>query len=137
MRLNLISHSTNIETLIATSMLTTTSGAQPSTLFERLKERPEKVNEVVGRVELQHGNILEHNRLIWEIMASEDELLQVLLNLKFFNVTKVQKDKWLISGNLRSVVEYSNKYSDDFRDQIIKSIKDISPRIYEFIEGSK
>jgi hypothetical protein len=118
-------------------MLTTTSGAQPSTLFERLKERPEKVNEVVGRVELQHGNILEHNRLIWEIMASEDELLQVLLNLKFFNVTKVQKDKWLISGNLRSVVEYSNKYSDDFRDQIIKSIKDISPRIYEFIEGSK
>lgn len=137
MRLNLISHSTNIETLIATSMLTTTSGAQPSTLFERLKERPEKVNEVVGRVELQHGNILEHNRLIWEIMASEDEVLKVLLNSKFFNVTKVQKDKWLISGNLRTVVEYSNKYSDDFIDKIIKSIKDISPRIHEFIEGSK
>ena len=72
MRLNLISYSPNIETLIATSMLTTTSGAQPSILFERLKERPEKVQEIVERVEVQHGNILEHNRLMWDRNATQN-----------------------------------------------------------------
>ena len=136
MRINLISYSPNIETLIATSMLTTTSGAQPSILFERLKERPEKVQEIVERVEVQHGNILEHNRLIWELVATENEVLQILLNSKFFNITKIKAGKWLISGNLRTVVEYSNQYFDDFRAMIIESIRDASPRIYEFIEGS-
>ena len=56
--------------------------------------------------------------------------------LKFFNITKIKAGKWLISGNLRTVVEYSNQYFDDFRAMIIESIRDASPRIYEFIEGS-
>ena len=48
----------------------------------------------------------------------------------------IKAGKWLISGNLRTVVEYSNQYFDDFRAMIIESIRDASPRIYEFIEGS-
>jgi len=52
MKLHLITHSPNIETMIATSMLTTTSGAMPSTLYNRLSVKPEKVADIVGRIEV-------------------------------------------------------------------------------------
>ena len=135
MRLRLVSYTPNIETLIATSMLTTTSGAQPSVLFERLINRPEKVKNVINRIEVQHGNILEHNRIIWELDATKDELLNILLNSKFFNVTKIADSKWLISTSLRTIVEYSQKYSDQFIEIIIDSIKEISPQIHKLIKN--
>jgi hypothetical protein len=131
----LVSYTPNIETLIATSMLTTTSGAQPSVLFERLINRPEKVKNVINRIEVQHGNILEHNRIIWELDATKDELLNILLNSKFFNVTKIADSKWLISTSLRTIVEYSQKYSDQFIEIIIDSIKEISPQIHKLIKN--
>ena len=134
MRLRLVSYTPNIETLIATSMLTTTSGAQPSVLFERLINRPEKVKNVINRIEVQHGNILEHNRVIWELDATKDELLNILLNSKFFNVTKIADSKWLISTSLRTIVEYSQKYSDQFIEIIIDSITEISPQIHKLIK---
>ncbi len=135
MRLRLVSYTPNIETLIATSMLTTTSGAQPSVLFERLINRPEKVKNVINRIEVQHGNILEHNHIIWELDATKDELLNILLNSKFFNVTKIADSKWLISTSLRTIVEYSQKYSDQFIEIIIDSIKEISPQIHKLIKN--
>jgi len=134
LRLRLVSYTPNIETLIATSMLTTTSGAQPSVLFERLINRPEKVKNVINRIEVQHGNILEHNRVIWELDATKDELLNILLNSKFFNVTKIADSKWLISTSLRTIVEYSQKYSDQFIEIIIDSITEISPQIHKLIK---
>ncbi|MFC1802441.1 hypothetical protein ACFL0D_00575 [Thermoproteota archaeon] len=134
MKLSLVAKSPFIETMIATSMLTTTSGAMPSTLFNRLLMKPKKVNDVVGRIEVQHGNILEHNRLIWKLEASKEKVLDILLRTKFFNITKVNETTWVLSGSLRTLVEYHQVYSDEFSEMMVESIKEVSPHIHTFIK---
>jgi len=133
MKLRLIAHSPNIETMIATSMLTTTSGAMPSTLYNRLLAKPEKVADIVGRIEVQHGNILEHNRLVWRLEATRDEVLSIMLGSRFFNITETGKDQWAVSSNLRTLVEYHQVHSDEFSDLLVDSIKEVAPQIYGFI----
>jgi hypothetical protein len=137
MKLHLVAHSPNIETVIATSMLTTTSGALPSILFNRLLVNPQKVKEVIGRIEVQHGNILEHNRLVWKLEANADEVLDIMLRSRFFNITKVSKGHWVVSGNLRTIVEYNRANENEFSEQLIESIKEITPNIYKFIRRPK
>jgi hypothetical protein len=133
MNLHLITHSPNIETMIATSMLTTTSGAMPSTLYNRLLAKPEKVADIVGRIEVQHGNILEHNRLVWKLEASKDEVLSIMLGSRFFNITEAGKDKWVVSSNLRTLVEYHQTHRDGFSELLVESIKEAAPQVYQFI----
>jgi hypothetical protein len=137
MKLHLVAHSPNIETVIATSMLTTTSGALPSILFNRLLVNPQKVKEVINRIEVQHGNILEHNRLVWKLEANADEVLDIMLRSRFFNITKVSKGHWVVSGNLRTIVEYNRANENEFSEQLIESIKEITPNIYKFIRRPK
>jgi hypothetical protein len=137
MKLHLVAHSPNIETIIATSMLTTTSGALPSILFNRLLVNPQKVKEVINRIEVQHGNILEHNRLVWKLEANADEVLDIMLRSRFFNITKVSKGHWVVSGNLRTIVEYNRANENEFSEQLIESIKEITPNIYKFIRRPK
>ncbi len=136
MKLQLVSFSPDIETMIATSMLTTTSGALPSTLFDRLKSKPEKVADIVGRVEVQHGNILEHNRLVWSLEANRDEILDIMLRTKFLNITEIG-EKWVISGNLRSIIELHQLEQTEFTDALVETVKTASPRIYDFIRRSE
>ena len=137
MKLSLVAYSPDIETMIATSMLTTTSGALPSTLFNRLKANPEKVADIVGRVEVQHGNILEHNRLVWRLEASRDEVLEVMLRSKFFNITEAGPDTWVLSCNLRTIAEYHQLQPYELSKQLVESIKEAAPHVYGFIKGGK
>lgn len=137
MKLSLIANSPDMETMIATSMLTTTSGAMPSTLYDRLKAKPEKVADIVGRVEVQHGNILEHNRLVWRLEATRGEVLDIMLRSKFFNITEAGPDTWVLSCNLRTIAEYHQIHPDEFSRQLIESINEAAPHVYGFIEGDK
>ena len=133
MKLSLIAYSPDIETMIATSMLTTTSGAMPSTLYNRLLANPEKVHGIVGRIEVQHGNILEHNRLVWRLEATRDEILSIMLGSKFFNISEAGDNVWAVSCNLRTIVEYHQANRDEFSEKLVESIKDAAPQIYSFI----
>jgi len=134
-KLSLIAHSPDVETLIATSMLTTTSGAAPSTLYDRLRSRPVKVADVVSRASVQHGNILEHNRFIWRLEASRDEVLEILLRSKYFNVTEASPGVWVLSCSLRTIAEYHQTHPDRFSRALLESIKEAVPHIYGFISG--
>lgn len=133
MRLELVAHTPNVETMIATSMLTTTSGAQPSTLYDRLLNKPGKVKEIVGRAEVQHGNILEHNRLVWLLEATDGEVLETTLDTSFLTFTKLSENKWLLSGNLRTVVEYAQRKKTPLTDALAASAKNVAPDI-RFLE---
>ena len=136
MRVKLVNHTQNIETLIATSMLTTTSGAQPSILYDRLLHKPKKIKDIVGRLEVQHGNILEHNRLTWIVESSPDEVLEILLRNRFFTFTRLAESRWLVSSNLRTVVEYASSNDNEFSKQILESISSIAPQVHSFVKGS-
>ena len=134
MKLELVAHTPNVETMIATSMLTTTSGAQPSTLYDRLLSKPEKVREVVGRAEVQHGNILEHNRLVWMLEATGDEVLEATLDTRFLTFTRLEEKRWLVSGNLRTVVEYAQSKKTPLTAALVASVKDVAPNVHGFLE---
>ena len=129
MKLRLLVSTPAVETLIATAMLTTTSGASPSSLFHRLSANQAKVAEIVGKIEVQHGSILEHNRLNWFLEAEEGEILTILLVNKFFNVTRLGSDRWLLSANLRTVLEYQVE-GDEFSGLLMASIENLVPSIY-------
>ena len=137
MRIRLIANTPNVEVMVATSMLTTTSGAQPSTLYDRLQSNPEKVRQVVERLEVQHGNVLEHNRLIWLVQASSEEIMDVLLCTRHLSFNRLADTKWLMSGNLRAVVEYSQHKDTEFARRLIESVKGVAPTIHRSIRRDK
>jgi hypothetical protein len=133
LRLELVAHTPNVETMIATSMLTTTSGAQPSTLYDRLLKRPEKVKEVVGRAEVQHGNILEHNRLVWMLEATDGVVLEAALDTNYLKFTRLDDGVWLLSGNLRAVIDYAQRKKTPLTDALVASAKSVAPNL-RFLE---
>ncbi len=135
MKQDLIYHTPNVETLIATAMLTTTSGAKPSTLFNRLKEKKERVADVLGRLEAQHGSILEHNRLVWLLEAAEGEVLDLALRSRFLAITRLGDDRWLLSANLRTVVELAVE-DDPFAKSLAASIQEVAPNLNFSSSGS-
>lgn len=126
MYLALVYHTPDVETLIATAMLTTTSGAMPSTLYNRLIEKKRRVADVVGRLEAQHGSTLEHNRLVWLLEATEGEVLNLALRSRFLAITKLGDGRWLLSANLRTVVELAAE-ADPFARSLAESIQEVAP----------
>lgn len=128
MKLDLVYHAPDVETLIATAMLTTTSGAQPSTLYNRLKEKKERVADVVGRLEAQHGSTLEHNRLVWLLEAAEGEVLDLALRSRFLAITRLGDGRWLLSANLRTVVELARD-DDPIARSLADSIQEVAPNL--------
>ncbi len=128
MKARLLASTPAVETLVATAILTTTSGVAPSMLFHRLFGEPGRVVDVVGRLEVQHGSVLEHNRFSWLLEAEEGEVLKVLLRSRFFSFTRLGAKSWLVSANLRTVVEHQAEGGELGR-LLIESISGVAPTI--------
>ena len=128
MKLRLLASTPAVETLIATAMLTTTSGATPSTLFHKLYANSGKVIDIVKRLEVQHGSIMEHNRLSWLLEAEETEVLKVLLRNKFFTFTRLGSRSWLVSADLRTIIEYCVD-GDEFGELLMDSLAIVAPTV--------
>lgn len=135
MKLDLVYHTPDVESLIATAMLTTTSGARPSILYNRLIEKKRRVAEVVGRIEAQHGSTLEHNRLVWLLEAAEGEVIDLALRSRFLAITRLGDDRWLLSANLRTVVELAVE-DDPFAKSLAASIQEVAPNLNFSSSGS-
>lgn len=137
MKLELVAHTPQVEALIATAMLTTMSGVSPSTLFHSLRGNPERVTRVVGRLEVHHGSILEHNRLCWVLEADEGMVLDILLRCSFLSFTRLGESKWLVSANLRTVADFAESRRDAFAEALVESIREVTPTIYARLEKGK
>ena len=135
MKLELVAHTPDIETLIATAMLTTTSVSNPSDILQMLKKKPARVSRLVGRVEVHHGSILDHNRLCWLMETSEGEVLNIVLRHRFFSFTRLGDSKWLLSANLRTAISYALQHRDSFSEDLIESLRDVAPTIHRKICG--
>jgi len=110
---------------------------KPSKLFRLLLEAPEKTSHLLRRIETHHGSILEHNRLYWILEADDSEVLNVLLCNRFFTFTKIDESKWLMSANLRSVVELHKVCRSEFSSKLVESLAEVAPNIYNSIKGGK
>lgn len=135
MKIDLITHTTDADVIIATAVLTTTSRSRPSTLFQRLQKDPERVADILGRIEVQHGSILDHNRLCWRVEASDSEVLEVLLKHRFFSFTRLGGNRWLMSSNLRTAVRYIQDYKNSFSEALTDTIPGCLTTILSKIRG--
>lgn len=55
MKLELVAYTHDVEVLIAAAMLTTSSSSKPSTIFHSLEKDLERMERLVGRIEVQNG----------------------------------------------------------------------------------
>ena len=85
----------------------------------------------MSRIEVQHGSIMEHNRLIWVLEADEKEILEVLLKNQFFHFTRLAPERWMVSGNLRAVLEYVSSNEGELSFALIESIQSFAPHVYK------
>lgn len=56
-------------------------------------------------MELGHYDILEHNSITWLVDASEKDILSLLDSSKFFETSQVDEERWIVTTNLRVLVE--------------------------------
>jgi hypothetical protein len=62
-------------------------------------------------LELGHYDILEHNSITWLVDASEKDILSLLDSSKFFETSRVDEEKWIVTTNLRVLVELARAQS--------------------------
>jgi hypothetical protein len=70
----------------------------------------ERVGGLLKRaLELGHYDILEHNSITWLAGAEEKDILALLDTSKFFETSRLDGKRWLITTNLRVLVEMARK----------------------------
>ncbi|RLI05299.1 hypothetical protein DRO24_06005, partial [Candidatus Bathyarchaeota archaeon] len=126
MRLRLIASTPDIEALIAAAILTTT-GRRPSEAYEALKRGPRRAGRIVERLEFHHGSVFEHNRLCWLLEAEAEEILELLLRSRFLQFSRIGEGRWLMSANLRTVIEYVRRHRDPMAEHLLESIREVAP----------
>lgn len=137
MKLELMSFTPHLEEIIATAVLTTTTGSAPSKIIQRLSKNPEKIKQVLEGLQLQHGSVLEHNRINWLMEASSSEVLDLLLVSRFLRATKLRDEFWLLSANLRTVVEVVTSERGPLRDALLDSMKVFAPTMFRCLGGNQ
>jgi hypothetical protein len=66
----------------------------------------ERISGLLKRsLELGHYDILEHNSITWLVEADENDILSLLNSSKFFETSRVDQERWIITTNLRVLVE--------------------------------
>jgi len=138
MRLRLLAHTPDVEELIATAALTTASRRTPHEIYERLRERADKVEKVLRGIILKHGTVLEHNRLVFLAEADEREMLSTLLANRFFEATRLGEGRWLLSCSLRtalSVLMSDADVPEGLREGLSEALGEVAPTIWRRVSG--
>jgi DNA-directed RNA polymerase sigma subunit (sigma70/sigma32) len=66
----------------------------------------ERIGGLLKRaLELGHYDILEHNSITWLAEAEEKEIISLMESSKFFETSQIDEKQWLITTNLRVLVE--------------------------------
>jgi len=95
---------------------------------EKLKKA---LKTAVGR---GHYSVLEHNRALWLVEgASEREILRLPVKHKFLEISRVGDDAWVLSANLRVVLEMARSEKNELVDKLVGSMRRVSPTFAELI----
>ena len=140
MEMRLLAATPDVELLIATAMLTTSSDETPADIYVALKGNEKRVHKLLKRLILKHGSVLEHNRLVFLAEADENEVLALLLAHRFFEVSRLEERKWLLSCNLRTVLETlmgegRERLPEGVREALITALKQVAPRLHQRVMG--
>jgi len=67
--------------------------------------------------------------------ATEGEVLEILLNNRFFSFTRLDNSVWLLSSNLRTAIRYAQRCQDSFSEALTESLREVAPAIMNNIGG--
>jgi len=98
----------------------------------------ERISGLLKRsLELGHYDILEHNSITWLIEADEKDILSLLNSSKFFETSRVDQHRWIVTTNLRVLVELarSNEPSS-LSEELIATLNTAAPNIAAVIAPS-
>ena len=66
----------------------------------------ERISGLLKRsLELGHYDILEHNSITWLVEADDEDILSLLDSSKFFETSRIDNQRWIVTTNLRVLVE--------------------------------
>ena len=66
----------------------------------------ERISGLLKRsLELGHYDILEHNSITWLVEAEDDDILSLLDSSRFFETSRIDNQRWIVTTNLRVLVE--------------------------------
>lgn len=91
----------------------------------------ERVGGLLKRaLELGHYDILEHNSITWLAEAEEKDILALLDSSKFFETSRLDEKRWLITTNLRVLVELARKGSrQSLTKELVASLGAAAPNV--------
>ena len=141
MSVRLLSYEPDLERVCAAAMRSCYSPHPGYVLFnhtsqEKLLEGErifdaERIGGLLKRaLELGHYDILEHNSITWLAEVDEREILSLMESSKFFETSQIDEKRWLVSTNLRVLVELarSPKGTPLMRD-LVATLQEAAPII--------
>lgn len=91
----------------------------------------ERVGGLLKRaLELGHYDILEHNSITWLAEADEKDILALLDTSRFFETSRLDENRWLITTNLRVLVELARKNAQrPLTKELVASLSTAAPTV--------
>src|SRR2546425_12847242 len=91
----------------------------------------ERISGLLKRaLELGHYDILEHNSITWLAEAKEKEILFLMESSKFFETSQIDERRWLITTNLRVLVELARSANHlPLTKELVATLNEAAPII--------
>ena len=81
-------------------------------------------------LELGHYDILEHNSITWLVEAGEKDVLSLMNSSKFFETSRVDEERWIVTTNLRVLVELARaKNPTLLNKELVSTLNSAAPNI--------
>ncbi len=147
MRVRLVAYEPDMERVCAAAMRSCYSPHPGYQLFthtspDKLLEGEkvfdqERIGGLLKRaLELGHYDILEHNSLTWLAETEEKDILALLDSSKFFETSRLNENRWLITTNLRVLVELTRKPAQQsLTKELVASLGTAAPNVGAVLAG--
>ena len=91
----------------------------------------ERITGLLKRsLELGHYDILEHNSITWLVEADEKDVLSLMNSSKFFETSRVDEERWIVTTNLRVLVELARaKNQTLLSKELVSTLNSAAPNI--------
>ncbi|HZY47555.1 MAG TPA: FAD-dependent thymidylate synthase, partial [Candidatus Bathyarchaeia archaeon] len=147
-RVRLVAHEPDLERVCAAAMRSCYSPHPGYELFTHTSQEnvlegekvfdAERIGGLLRRaLELGHYDILEHNSITWLAEAEEKEILFLMESSKFFETSQIDEKRWLITTNLRVLVELARSANNPpLTKELVATLSDAAPIIGSALEST-
>ena len=141
MRVRLVGYEPDLERVCAAAMRSCYSPHPGYELFTHTSQDKvldgekifdaERIGGLLKRaLELGHYDILEHNSITWLAEADEKEILFLMESSKFFETSQIDEKRWLITTNLRVLVELARSANHlPLTKELVATLNEAAPII--------